>query len=486
VYRCNLLQIPLLNARWNQNIRYMPMSLKQVMNSSTVDVPVARHSIAARRSKPLIIALFVLAAVALVWSLPAARSEPGTALLVITACVFVSILDVLPIWGMTALLWVLAPLLLFRFGEQYAIWNVVYGSLHPVLIVFLAGFIFAAAARKHGIDERLTLTALKLAGGNHWRLVALVAAATVWLSAWISNVAAAALMFGSLGHLVRSGRIDEAQQRSLMLATAVAANLGGMSTPIGSGPNAIAIASVSPTVSVSFLEWTLMALPLTLLMVVGVTALGLVVAHPARWFAVSTLSEPPRPWHRRTAVIFCLTVAAWLLEPWHGTPTHVIAACAIGLLLLTRSVTWQDAAHVDWGTLALIAGGIGIGSIMNRSGAAHAIIATLPLGHNTSVTLLLLCGLSAMLAGVMSNTGTAALMVPIGLALLPAPSTAIILALATAFGFPFVISTPANALAARHGARSADLLIIGVVTLIIGCLILAFTGPIVLRWIGFS
>jgi sodium-dependent dicarboxylate transporter 2/3/5 len=437
-------------------------------------------------AKLAVITLFVLTAAALSLWWPAIRTEPGTALLVVTACVLVSILDVLPIWGMTALLWLLAPLLLFRFGEQYAAWNVIYGSLHPVLIVFLAGFMFAAAARKHGIDERLTLTALKLAGGNHWRLVALVAAATVWLSAWISNVAAAALMFGSLGHLVRSGRIDEAQQRSLMLATAVAANLGGMTTPIGSGPNAIAIAAVSPTVSVSFLEWTLMAFPLTLLMVVGVTGLGLVIARPARWFVVITPSEPPRPWHRHTAVIFCLTVAAWLLEPWHGAPTHVIAAFAIGLLLLTRSVTWRDAAHIDWGTLALIAGGIGIGSLMSRSGAAHAIIATLPLDHNTSVTLLLLCGLSAMLAGVMSNTGTAALMVPIGLALLPASSTAIILALATAFGFPFVISTPANVLAARHGARNSDLLIVGVVTLIIGCLVLAFTGPAMLHWIGIS
>src|SRR5688500_382881 len=191
--------------------------------------------------------------------------EAAAALIVVAVCVIASSLPFFPPWSITLLLWIIAPLMLWRFGPAYSPWNVARGSAHSVLIVFLAGFAFAVAARRDGIDEKLTRGALRFARGNHIRLIALLAAATLWLSAWISNVAAAALMFGAVRPLLRKHVINYGQQRTAILAIAIAANLGGLATPIGTGANAIAVAAIRTETRVTFLEWIIFAVPFAVL-----------------------------------------------------------------------------------------------------------------------------------------------------------------------------------------------------------------------------
>jgi len=435
--------------------------------------------------------LYALAAYALLACLTVAffapiRTEAGVALLVIGMCVLISVLEIFPPWAMTVAFWLLAPLALNSFGTEYAVWRVVAGSLNPVLIVFTAGFAFAGAAQKHGIDEILTNAALRSAGGDHYKLLALIALCTVWLSAWISNIAAAALMFGTLRPMLRQKRISHSQHRSLLLVIAIAANLGGLATPIATGSNAVAVAELAADAPVNFAQWMLFGLPLTAIMVGTVTVAAVIGVRPVRWHPVQRRTPTrPRSFEPRTATIFVLTVLLWVLEPLHHVPAVWCAAGAIVALLATRAIGWHELRRLDWGALVLIMGGIGIGSIMNQSGAARVVVAALPLsGDQPELSLFVLCLLSAALASVMSNTGTAALLIPIALAVLPAPSTAILVALATSFGFPFVVSTPANAMAIRTGVRSADLLRAGLFSIALGCSLIALTGRLVLRLVG--
>ena len=430
----------------------------------------------------VLIAYFVVISVSYA-SIAVARTEAATALIVVTTCVFISILDILPIWGLTVVLWVLAPLALYRFGDDYSPFSVVLGSWHPVLLVFFAGFMFAVAARRHGIDERLTNAAVRWSRGDHYRLLVLIGLVGIWLSAWISNVAAAALLFGTLDPILRDERFAASQKRSIVLTTAVTTNLAGIATPIGAGANGIAIAAIREQEGVSFAHWILFALPLAL--TAATIAVGLILARtkPTRAGRAASPAST-RAMDMRTAVIFGVTVVLWVSESIHGMSTHTIAVGAVSALVLTRAIRLTDLRELDWSTLVLIAGGIGIGAVMSKSGGAEVLVNALPYQGNASITLLLLCVLCALLSAVMSNTGTAALMIPVGLALIPAPSTAILLALATSFGFPFVISTPGNVMAARHGARHSDLMLIGVVTLVVGCLLLTFTGPMILGWVG--
>jgi sodium-dependent dicarboxylate transporter 2/3/5 len=414
-----------------------------------------------------------------------APGEPVIALLLIAVCVGLAASGPLPAWTMTLLLWITAPLLLWRFGEEYAPWNVVYGSLHPVLIVFLAGFTFAAAAERHGIDEKMARAAINFARGDPLRLVALLAATTIWLSAWISNVAAAALMFGAVRPMLQDS-VPPAQRRSLLMVIAIAANLGGMATPIGTGANAVALAAVSPVHSVAFIKWMLFAVPLTVVLTTLLVALALHLAGPAARQRIAPLrpfKDPP--FEIRTASIFTTTVILWVTEPMHNVEMHVVALTAVLMLFVTGAVTARDLRKVDWGSLLLIAGGIGIGNIMSRSGGASMLMHVIPISTaHPTVVLLVLCLLSSSLAAVMSNTGTAALLIPMAMALLTQPSTAILIALATALGFPFVVSTPANVMAVQRGVPASGLLRVSLPAMVLGSALLALTGRYVLGILG--
>ena len=46
------------------------------------------------------------------------------------------------------------------------------------------------------------------------------------------------------------------------------------------------------------------------------------------------------------------------------------------------------------------------------------------------------------------------------------------------------MSTPPNAMAVAAGLRSSDLLVPGLLLMVAGCVLVAFTGPIVLGLVG--
>ena len=94
---------------------------------------------------------------------------------------------------------------------------------------------------------------------------------------------------------------------------------------------------------------------------------------------------------------------------------------------------------------------------------------------------------TAAMSAVMSNTAAATLLVPVAAAAVPSvPAIPILVALAASFGMPFVVSTPANAMAVGAGARSRDLLVPGLVLMGVGCVLLWLTGPRVLAVLGHS
>ena len=102
----------------------------------------------------------------------------------------------------------------------------------------------------------------------------------------------------------------------------------------------------------------------------------------------------------------------------------------------------------------------------------------------TPIRLFSLAVVSATLASVMSNTGSAALLIPLAGSVDPSPSSAVIVAVAASFGVPFGISTPPNAMAVAAGLRTQDLLVPGLVILVGGCAVVALTGQAVLRTFG--
>jgi len=264
-----------------------------------------------------------------------------------------------------------------------------------------------------------------------------------------------------------------------------------MATPIGTGPNAIAIASISNVRHVSFIDWMTFALPLTVgLLLVGFVFLNWRVGKekPPHWRPTIENSSDERGRKGRIGliIVFAAAVLLWLSEPLHGIPAAVVALGAAASLFVFRLLGKRDLARIDWSTLLLIAGGITLGRLLEASELVSSAAAALSLAEmHPGLTLFIFCFASATLSALMSNTATAVLLIPLASLLMPQPSTAILIAISASFGMPFVISTPPNAMAhGEGGLRTSDLLYLGLIQMLLGCAVVSLTGRTVLNFVG--
>ena len=185
-------------------------------------------------------------------------------------------------------------------------------------------------------------------------------------------------------------------------------------------------------------------------------------------------------------IVFAGTIVLWLTEPIHKIPAAVVALGSAAFVFLSGILTKEDLRKVDWSTLLLIAGGITLGRLLEQSAFVRDLAANVPFAElNPMLSLFLLCLASAILSALMSNTATAVMLIPLATALIPAPSTAILVAVSASFGVPFLISTPPNAMVfGQGGVRFGDLFWPGLALMILGCLLVSLTGKTALNFVG--
>jgi solute carrier family 13 (sodium-dependent dicarboxylate transporter), member 2/3/5 len=287
---------------------------------------------------------------------------------------------------------------------------------------------------------------------------------------------------------------DEGFRRKLLIAVAFGADFGGMATPVGTGPNAIAIASIAQSHGVSFFSWMIFAFPLTLGMLLLSFAL-LTLRRPTSSSSIGTLVDGPASGREMVSLkskqkVFLLillsTVVLWLSEPIHQVPSPVIALGAAAALFITRVLTKDDLPRIGWSTLLLISGGITLGRLLEQLWIMKDSAGAIPFADlNPVLGLFLICLASATLSALMSNTATVILLIPIAAAIDPAPSTTVLVAISASFGIPFIISTPPNSMAfSQGGLRFGDLFWPGILMMVIGCAVVSLTGKLVLNLAG--
>jgi sodium-dependent dicarboxylate transporter 2/3/5 len=422
-----------------------------------------------RKHWPVVL-LFGAAAALLIVMISMGAGVPARAGVIATLCLTLWLTGWVPVWVPTVVLWVATPALLAFTDERFLPLNVLKSSVDPVLALFLAGFSLAAAAQRYGVDELIAARAIEHSGSSSRRLVITAAFCTALLAMWMSNVAAAALMLNAFRPIWEREPVNSTLRRALLLSIALAADVAGIATPMSTGANGIALAAIAKTRSIGFLQWMAFGVPLAMLLVAASVALVLIRLKPSPLnnqllpTDKTETSKEAAPPYRRLSVIFSITVLLWLAEPFTGTPAWTVALGSVAALLISRVLGWRDIAKLDWTTLILVAGGIGIGSLLEKSGLIHEFVAGLPI-HSVpeTIRLLGLCLVAAFLAALMSNTGTAALLIPIAASVDAAPSTAIIIAVATSLGIPFVVSTPPNAMAVAAGLQPKDLVVPGLI-----------------------
>jgi sodium-dependent dicarboxylate transporter 2/3/5 len=419
-------------------------------------------------------------------------------------CLVLWLSEVVPLYATTMLLWVGIVTLLGPLDPRaFSLPRVLSAAANPVMALFFGGFALSVAASKYGIDVYIASWMIRASRGRRLGLLAAVMAGTALLSMWMSNIAAAAMMLATLGPLLGSAAMDAGDGRTdagapsaddlrfrtaLLLGVAFAANFGGMGTPIGTGPNLVAIGAIADRYRITFLDWVAFGAPLA----AGMTLLAFALlawlyrVHGSMRATVTMRPSPPGGSGRAVVVIFFAAVTAWLLEPLHGVPAAVTALAVAAVLFAGRLLDRRDLQHLEWDTLLLIAGGLTLGELFNASGLATAIAGAVDWhALPRPVLLMSLVFACATLSAVASNTAASAMLIQIALGIIPSPSVAVLVAMGASMGVPFVISSPPNSMAyGRGGLTGRDFLVTGTILMLVGCTVLALTGPAVLRWLG--
>lgn len=366
-------------------------------------------------------------------------------------------------------------------GSQYSIFITPF--FDPIIALFLGGFVLGIAMNRYQLDLRMAKLILDRVGASPQLILAGFMAATAFLSMWLSNTATTALMMAVVLPVLKTVPRDDPFRKALVIGIPFAANIGGMGTPVGTPPNAIAMAGLARIgIHVSFLQWMVLAVPPMLLVLLFTWQALLIIFRPrtGRLDLRVAKAMPLNGCGKIVIATFLVTVALWLTPSLHGIPEGVVALIPVVLFFGLRILQPDDLKEVGWDVLFIVAGGISLGVAMQQSGLSQWIVAQINLGGMGLFPILLaLAGMSALMTTFISNSATANLLIPIitGLsAVSPLPVTAAV-ALAASLSMALPISTPPNAIAYGSGEiKVADMAKVGSIITVLGVLLLAVTG----------
>lgn len=334
----------------------------------------------------------------------------------------------------------------------------------PIIILFLGGFFLAMAASKYQLDRNLARVLLKPFGNNPKKVLLGLMIITAVFSMFMSNTATTAMMLAILAPVLVAFDADDPGRVAFLLGVPFAANIGGIGTPIGTPPNAVAMKYLNGDMAISFGSWMAFALPYVIIMLAFAWFLLLFLYKPKK--TSMELDIKNRFMRSPKAMIvygtFGLTVLLWIFSDLHGINAYVVAMIPIAVFLVSGILTAEDIKKLSWDVLWLIAGGIALGSAMETSGLSAKVVQSIPFENFNPLVMVLLATMLALgMATFMSHTATANLILPVMAALgtnmgslqLLGGSKMLIIAVtfSCSIAMALPISTPPNAMAYASG-----------------------------------
>ena len=370
----------------------------------------------------------------------------------------------------------------------------------PVIMLFLGGFVLAFAATKVGLDVQLARVMLKPFGKNPKHVLLGVLLVIGVFSMFMSNTATAAMMLTFLTPILLTLPADGGGRISLALAIPIAANIGGMGTPIGTPPNAIALGALRDAgYNISFVDWMIRMVPLVLvLLVIAWFLLNKMFPFKAKSIELKIESKPTKTTLFQKYVVwvtFALTIILWMGEDVFKVNSNIVAMIPFAVFSATGILKARDLEHINWAVLWMVAGGFALGTALNQTGLAKTLIDNIDFLSWSPILVMLVGGLICyFLSNFISNSAAANLVVPILVvvgtamkgnaefeALGGLPAMVIGIAIAASMAMCLPVSTPPNALAHSTGMITTKQMatvgiILGVVGLGLGYAMLIFVG----------
>ncbi len=368
----------------------------------------------------------------------------------------------------------------------------------PIILLFMGGFFLAMAATKYRLDLNLARIMLKPFGTKPSTVMLGLMIITATFSMFMSNTATTAMMLAILAPVLGLFANEDKGKIALALSIPVAANIGGIGTPIGTPPNAIALKYLTGEYAINFGQWMTFGVPFVLILLLFAWFL-LKALYPAQTPSINLDIKGKFLKNRKATVVyttFGATILLWLTDFAHGMNSYIVAMIPVAVFITTGIITKEDLKKISWDVLWLVSGGIALGLAMDKSGLAKHLVGSIPFeSFSPYVIIGGAAFLTLLMANFMSHTATANLLMPILAALgtsvanlegLGGVSSIVLCAtFAASLGMSLPISTPPNALAHGTGAIStSNMARVGVIVGIVG-LLLTFVMVYILRLVNF-
>ncbi|KJG10287.1 dihydroorotate dehydrogenase [Photobacterium kishitanii] len=406
------------------------------------------------------------------------------------------VMEPIPIYATSVVIIVLELLLLsdkslylFRldqgqphFGNLMSYSEIMATFASPIIMLFLGGFFLAMAATKYRLDVNLARVLLKPFGHQPKYVMFGLMLITAIFSMFMSNTATTAMMLSILAPVITLFGAKDPGKIAFALCIPVAANIGGIGTPIGTPPNAIALKYLTGENLITFGEWMFFGVPFVAVLLVF--AWWLINAfYPATQQSIKLEIQGKflkTPKAITVYVTFAITIILWLMGSMHGMNSYTVALIPVAIFSLTGIINKEDLKKISWDVLWLVSGGIALGLALDKTGLAKLVVHSIPFDVFSPYVVLLGAALLCLLmANFMSHTATANLLMPIMAALgtsmvsltpLGGEVTLIlVVTFAASLGMSLPISTPPNALAHATGhVESNQMARVGVIVGVVG------------------
>lgn len=430
------------------------------------------------------------------------------AIFIFAACMWIT--EAAPIWTTSVLIMVLmlvatsdSMLAFMRPGGEMPENAISYKAImaafaDPTVMLFMGGFVLAITASKYKFDSALAKVMMKPFGHKPPMVMLGFIVITAVLSMFMSNTATAAMMLAIMTPVLAKMPVDGRGRIGMALSIPVAANVGGMGTPIGTPPNAVAVKYLSESMGtpVDFGVWMLVMVPIVIV-ILAIAWFFLCKVFPFRKGLTLEVNiegdfdKSPKAWV--VYITFIVTILLWLTGKFTGLNSYVVALVPFAVFTICGIFDKKDLAKIDWDVLWLVAGGFALGVGLDKTGLATHLVEAIPF-HTWPVMLVILGSglLCIVMSTFMSNSATAALLIPILAAVGTGmqdqlgpfggiPTLLIGLALSASLAMSLPISTPPNALAYAKGfIKTGDMakvgVFVGLVGMIVAYIVLIFAG----------
>ena len=354
----------------------------------------------------------------------------------------------------------------------------------PVIMLFLGGFVLAIAANKVGLDAYLARTLLHIFGSKPKYVLLGLLLVPGTFSMFMSNTATAAMMLAFMAPVLKTLPKDSAAPAALTLAIPIAANFGGLGTPIGTPPNAIALGALTKVgIDISFGSWVIHMVPFVLILLL-IAWVVLMLLFPMKMEKLEIEIETNAKFDRDfwiVAITMPVTILLWVTEGWTHFDSNIVALVPFAVFSITGVFKEEDFPKIEWHILWMVAGGFALGTCLNGTGLATVLINAIPFTKWHAVAVIIGAGfIMYLLSTFISNSSAASLLMPVLAvvstaikgeltALGGAASLIVYVAICCSLAMTLPISTPPNAIAASTGMiKTSQMVKVGLILGVIG------------------